>query len=732
MSRFLVWFRWEWREHWKLVVGCAAGAVFFSWIALVIGRSGMSRDDVEVVVLVQLALLALILAAGLYGSERRHAAEPIVLRTPGARVPLFLARLAFFATAWGGAAAAAAFGAARVAQMESGRASLQPPELGTFLWPRWYAADFVSLALALGAIALLVSVWTRRVAVALVVSLLVLAAVLFPWIRLGADRSDFFPFLRMGAIPFATWPLLLLALIALSVSWFIGRRHINRPWHAFRYGVLVLFVGMGLAGLWTAKAVADFDEVHADMPGFRMHGIVVNTSTSHGAHSPLRMDFLPLNSVALTPDGNTVWVQGLRRDAGLWPKTPGDPHGPDAQDFRAHRGTYSWQWRIDLTTGKAERVGRMRERIGWNDLGSGEHFGVLRRVDRTARMGTRAFALFGRLGHADEGRFVDLATGTTPTNLSKQELARAVAASSTGVRDAEGRPVWLEHELARDAAGRTIPGSPRLFIATAEGRKAVEDADFLRQHHPLGAPAGKSALAIPGGWGLHTGSGFATLDAVTGRVRKTTDAQARGLVSYRGSFVYLDTRYVLADRGGRSDDPTRSYRLLDLEEGTFVDRTGPMWHWIVPTATPDRRVLCISRTEGGRAFALWSPRTDERTPLAIEGESAPFAEQTYPRIMGTDSRGNMVLSVITHPIHTEHPYAAVRTLYYRAQTQQLFALDGGPGTTTKVPAFQPIGIDAQDRVVGLADNDRSGFRSIVRFDPADGSLTTVFPRVPGS
>lgn len=729
MIRFLGWFRWEWREHWKLVAGGALGAVLFSWIALMIGGSGVGRGDLEVVLVVQLALLALILAAGLFSSERRHGAEAIVLRTPGARMPLFFARLAFFVTAWCAAAAVAAFGMARLAQMEKGRASLQPPELGAFLWPRWIVADFVVLALALGGIALLVSAWTRRVAIAFVVSLVVLAAVLFPWIRLGADRMDFFPFLRMGAVPLAAWPLLALALLALGASWLRGRRYVNRPWRAVGYGVLVLALGMGVVGAWSAKALADFDVVRADTAGFRMAGYVVGPHVPTHVRNPGHPSFLPLDCVALAPDGKTVWVQGYRRDAGTWPRPRPGPYGSDARDFREDRGTWSWQWRIDLESGTAQRVGAIRERLGWTDLGSGELHGVLRGVDRAAKLEPRSFALLGRPGRSDEARIVDLATGAA--SKPTRDRARAIAASGTSVRDAQGRPAWLEYESDRPQVGTQSATHPRLFVVTAAGRTQVEDEFLQSLQHPMGTtPRGWSALAVPGGWVHVQGPKIVTIEAATARVRRSGDGRGQ-LAGARmvSSRLYLDTRFVLVLLSGSSMQSEWRYALLDLETDTLGPKlVGPATQYILQTTTADGRFLTLMKGDGGRRFALWAPKTDERTALAIRGGPQAFPEDSYPLLLGADTRGNIVLRVVTYPRVAGEVLLRMQTLYFHAKTRQLFALDSGTSLLRGQGDFRAIGIDERDRVVGLGNPDDSGYRSIVRFDPEDGSQTVLFPK----
>ena len=303
MSRFLAWFGWVWRDHAKLVIGCALACVFVTWIALLLGRWYVGGSELEGVLVGELAVVAIVLAVGLFNSERRNGAEALLLRTPGARVPLFFARLAFYATALAGVAVVASFGAARLTVLAKGDYIVRP----WFLWPHYIAADLLVLAVAFGAVGALVSAWTQRVALAFVFGLVLPAVILFPWIYLGAARHDFYPFTRWGAIPLAAWPLLALALGALGVSWFVSRRWLNRPHRAVAWGSLVLLLGMGLAGLWTAQAFAAFDEVRADAPGFRMETFPIEYSGRMHA----RYDFLPLDSVALSSDG--------RRPAGVRP-----------------------------------------------------------------------------------------------------------------------------------------------------------------------------------------------------------------------------------------------------------------------------------------------------------------------------------------------------------------------------------------------------------------------------
>lgn len=731
MSRFLAWFTWEWRDHAKLVIGCALGAVFLTWVALLLGRSAMGLPVLEGVLVGELALVALVLAAGLFGSERRHGAESLLLRTPGARLPLFLARLAFFGTALAAVALVVTFGAARLAVMEGGaRSSLPSSSVGWFLWPRYIAADALVLAVAMGCVGALVSAWTKRVALAFVLGVVLPALVLFPWIYLGAARGDFFPFYRLGAIPLAAWPLLVLALVALGFSWLLGRRRLNRPRRAPLYGTLVLLLGMGVAGAWTAQAFATFDEVRADAQGFRMENYPIRLRSQPSLH---RMHSgLPLESVALSSDGRMLWVQGFRRDAGRWPYHGPSLHGPEARDFREDRGTWSRQWRIDLETGMAAAVGDVGDRLSWYDLGSGDFRGLLRGVDMRARLAPRAHAVLGSPGDSDEAGILDLNTGAflgRPLGsldwAQRRELGRQVVASGTGVRDAQGRSTWLEYEAAVSAESATIGGMPHVYVATPTSRSEVGD----KVVRALSNLYTNTWSAVPGGWSRISGKPrFVTIDAATARVRKSTAEQGRVARGTRyGHAFFLDVRSVLVTVG-RGQEHEWSYRLLDLETGkTGPTLVGPAAQLILPVPTLDGRLLCLQTTESGRRFMLWSPRTDEKALLRLDGADKALSADAVAALLGADLRGNMVLSFFPQTREVQLGHLLQRTLLFRASTGELLTIDRPPALTGN-PRFHAIGIDAADRVVGLADHDGNGYRTVERFDPEDASRTVLFPK----
>ena len=749
MTRFIAWFRFEWRDHWKLVVASALATVFVAWLALLIGGRSVGPHELQGVLVGTLALVGVVLAAGLYSAERRHGAESLVLRTPGARTPLFLARLAFVVTALGSVAIVGAFGAARLGEwVHGGRLAslLESPRL--FLWPDWIVADLFVLSLAVVGVTMVMSAWTRRVPLAFFLGVIVPAILVFPWIYLGAERGDFYPFWRYGAVPLAAWPLLVLAVIALGFSWFLGRRRMNRQGRAVLWGSLVFVLGVGLAGVWTAHAFASFDEVHPQHAGFRLERYVIERGFARRRYNPA----LPLDSTALSSDGKRLWVQGFRVDAGYWPDTYAR-EGSDGRvrDFREDRGTYSRQWHIDLETGDAAPVGEVEDRIGWMDLGSGDFHGLLSGVLPAAQLSPRDHALFGDVGHGNEARVIDLATGAIISEpmgtLSREARAAAVAPiarAASPVRDAQGRPTWIETHLPRAPDGSLAEGVPDVFLCKPGIRRAVDHALVKAVTY------GRAWKPVRDGFVYNRGGVVSSITITTeGKVRRATGEQAQAVKGY-GRMLFLDTRYALLVDPAPPRRDLVGYVLLDLETGAVTrDLRGPEYRYVGFLApTPDGKLLCLAPTDWGRPedeaamrqLVLWDPRTGTRQVLEVDGASSTLHHGSYLTVAASDGRGNLVLHVGTPRIKGLRAPGMVtmRTLYFRAATSTvhtLAVLEAGPeGTRPPLgaqvvmsPTFHAVGIDAQDRVVGLTERD-GGLRKVVRYDPKDGSRTVLFPK----
>lgn len=753
MSRFIAWFRFEWRDHWKLVAGCVLALPFLFWIAILIGGTSMLRPELEASLLGLWSLTSLAFAAPLFSRERRSGAESFVLRTPGSRVPLFAARLAFYVSALGIVILTSSSAAARIAAAtHPAYRGVPDPALPVFLMPRWILGDLFILSLAVGCVALLLSSWTRRVTVALVLGVVLPGVLLFPWIYLGAARQDFFPFLRYGAIPLAAWPLLALALVALGLSWFHGRRHLNRPWRALRIGVLVLLLGLGTAGAWTAHAFAEFDRVDARAAGFRVDVWPLDQLWRPGDFPP----YGRVRAVALSPDGTKLWVQGYRCDAGQWP-FPGEgaygewvSGGEDPQresgprDFREDRGTWSSTWMIDLETGDARAYGDARERLAWSDLGTGVMHGALRGVDLRALLDPRGFALLGRPGRAEYARVVDLETGDVMGRSAMvfggepDVLARKVARSGTSVRDMQGRPAWLEAQRGDQETGGA-EARTRLFVARDGGRTEVTDERVLRTTslHLT------SWLPVPGGWGRTGGDerGRWTSVSTSGATfvstieQYQTIARSRAIALQRpfpGFELWSSVHEVVVPvaRSETDNGPWR-WRVVSLADGAVRDaRDGPAWRNIVPMATPEGSFVALETHDGAQRPVLWDPATGVTEVLSMEGSIAPASFSAWIFDPYMDSRGNLVFAFTFQP-RGELWAPTPQLLYFHAKTRSVHRLAELPPNRDysrhKRIEFEPIGIDARDRLVGLRLRD-NGYRQVVRYDPKDKSHTVLFPK----
>lgn len=740
MTRFLAWFRFEWRTHAKLVLACAAASLLILWVALLLGRSEVGRRELAWVLVGVVALMGIILGAGLFGSERRHGADALLVRTPRARGPLFLARLAWFASALGFVTLVAAFGAARLLPSPPPTMAPASARIGWFLWPRDVAGDALVLAVGMGMVAVLASAWLRNVALAIVLGVVLPVAVLFPWIYLGAERSDFYPFWRLGAIPVAAWPLLAATLLALAISWLLGRRRLNRPQRAWMGGLAVMVGAVLVAGAWTSVAFARFDALDPQGEGFTLVPYVVKQ------HRPSPYSLVPSEPIALTPDGRSVWVHGYRHDAGAWPEAgywnpniqhaDGTPVPP--RDFRLDRGTWSRQVRIDLETGEAQVLGDVKERIGWMDLGSGDTWGWLRHPNLSTRLAPRGHALFGRTGHGAEARLLDLETGRfvgAPLGTWDRETRRRAALQINPhvvpVRRADGVPVWLEAERVRGPDGDPLGGRPRLAIVSATSRREIDDPRVLER----ASVHLRSWQAVRDGWVRHSGTPrLLTLDT-EGRVRASKADWLRDprLDHVRGGGAnFLDTRHVLLPKRRASSGEPYRWMLLDLETGTLTEPaeqpTSPnrvLWH----ASQEDGALLVTVDAEGGRsAIALWDPRQGTLEPLATPSALEPLGARALLVLHGGDGRGNAVFHVHRITPQSELPWPhASWLLYFRAASKTLHVLSSiGPVGTDGGFQFirHPLGIDREDRLVGIGEQGRR----IVRFDPADGSFTVLFPK----
>ncbi len=740
MTRFLAWFRFEWRSHAKLVVACAAASVFILWVALLLGRSEVGRRELSWVLVGVVALMGIILGAGLFGSERRHGAGALLVRTPRARGPLFLARLAWFVSALGLVALVAALGAARLLPPVPPTA---PPSarIGWFLWPRDVASDALVLAVGMGMVAVLASAWLRNVALAIVLGVVMPVAVLFPWIYLGAERSDFYPFWRLGAIPLAAWPLLAATVVALAISWLLGRRRLNRPQRAWMGGLAVMVGAVVVAGAWTSVAFARFDTLDPQGERFTVVPYVVKQ------HRPNPYSLVPSEPIALTPDGRSVWVHGYRHDAGAWPEagywSPNIEHADGTpvppRDFRLDRGTWSRQVHIDLETGEAQVLGDVEERIAWMDLGSGDTWGWLLETGAATRLAPRGHALFGQTGDGAQARLLDLQSGRfvgaplgTWDGEARRRAALQINPHTTPVRDAQGRPAWLEAERVRGPDGHPHAGTPRLFVVTPSGRREITHTQALAltdRHISRWRP-------VRDGW-VNSGRGYPallTLDA-GGHVRVAKDTWLRDprLDHVRGGGAnFLDTRHVLLPKRRASSGEPYRWMLLDLETGALTEPaeqpTSPsrvLWH----APQEDGALLVTVDAEGGRsAFALWDPRQGTLEPLATPAALEPLGAKARLVVHGGDGRGNAVFHVhrITPQRERPWPYESW-LLYFRAASKTLHVLSSLRPVGTD-GGFQhishPLGIDRKNRLVGIGARGRR----IVRFDPADGSFTVLFPK----
>jgi hypothetical protein len=737
--RFLAWLGWEWRSHYKLLLGALAGSVLALWgAALLAARNQDARQAMESIVVILFALLALVLASGLFGSERRHGAEPLVLRLPGARVPLFAARLAFLVSALGGLALLIPFLAARFLDLQlhpvqSVQGLPPPPELGLLLWPRWIIADLAVVALTMAVFGLLASAWTRRSALALCIGLFLPVLLALPLFVLTTTRTDFYDIRRLGAAPLAAWPALALALVALAVSWLHGQRFLNGARRAVGLGVLVLLVGSGIGAAWTAAAFASFDTLDPADEGFRL----VSWRTRHGNRPSPGLH----RPVALATGGRYLYAYGLRVDCGLWPEQVTDTYGAGARAFDADRGTWSKPVRIDLETGAVTTIGGVHARLSWFDL-SDLTLGAGRSRLRVNGFGSRgslepkSHAWLENGDGRGEHRILSLQRpqeARPPLRELGASLAEVasiqVAASAVPVQDASGRPVWLQFKgyplkLNRSPEPKSVTGQ----IVREDGSTVEVTTPAIRWWN---APQLANWQAQTGCWSLRTyNNQLITVDATTGVVRTTTEAQIAAMGDARpgpfGPFI-LGPRYALVARPVVGDAPRR-YRLLDLEtHAVGPELTGANPMNIVPHALSDGRLLCRERQGDREALVLWDPRAYVRTPVKAPMGffDVPLA-RIYPNMQGTDRRDNIVLVMMRY-VPGKSKDMTVQSVLFRAATADIVPLcEARP--VPQGTAFEAIGIDAQDRVVGLDGFDGHGYTQVVRVDPADGSRTVLFPR----
>lgn len=718
MKRFFAWYRWTWQSNLRLFVGIALASVLAAWSAVLLFKYDIRRIGLEGVNLGLFTLGLMLLAAGMLNAERRAGAESMLLRLPSARLPALVGRLAFLLSA----GALHFFFLALCAGLlcdayEIVDHSLVPYDLvrDWIVFPRWIVADLVPVGLAFGAFGLLASAWTRKSALAVVIALFLPLLLAFPLFRLYAERPDFIDLQRRGAPNLVAWPFVLLGLLAAVVAWTWGRRFLNRPRRAFLLGMAVLVIGGLLGTGFTAYALARFDAVDPRASDFRLATHAFRASANHIGGRP----------VVLGAGGRYLYVQGYRYIRGTWPNPPRESYKAEAPHFLEDRGTRQGQWRIDLETGEATRVGAGRDRISFRELGL-VIFPLIPHHRDSGVYAPTAHALLGTPGEGDDVRLIDLRSGQVdplPSALWGDDHRRRVhliAASVSPVRDASGRSVWLR----RGGEFR----DRHLEITWIGGSKKV-DASVLRESRRRHLMV-RGWVPCPGGWWQTFGPDLATIEAATGKMRLRDWRQS----AWSGFPICLSPTKALIAAGHVDGTTEWRYRLIDMDGGEEVERKWVDSPRVSHLPLPDGRLLSLVFVPGvnEQHLRLWDPVTHTqesvRMPKDLGGSST---QQGGLSVFGSDRRGNTVILWRTFDWTDAQSMEASmlqRLVVYRHATKSAVAL--GSWTNAEVPfALEIIGIDEKDRVVALeSDGDGTGFKRVVRLGPEEGQREVVFPR----
>ncbi len=694
MSRLRAWTWKEAREHRWALFGVWLAVALLSALPFVAFQVETTRDTLDHLPGVAVALATLVLGLDLFARETRRSTHALILRTPGAMRWAFPAKLLLFAVGTLGALAIEEL----LRHPLEAITGVPRPYRYEFFQGEWQRFDrpiqaktqlglpttiyLGSLAAALGLWHVAGSVASPRAGVGALCGVLALIVLSVPMMLLRAQSPWWF---RPSGPEASVWiaGIGLAGLLVAGVAWFSGRRFLFPRKAAALRGGLVAVVLLGLATGATAYAVERWEAADPRAPEFR------------------------IASGYLGAGGKRLYLTTVR---GSW-------YG-EHQDSARQSPPYAWTVVLDDPTWPA------------SDVRTGAWFRQPERIARNASLVPLPFVI--RIDQdlpradddADRWTWLDTRTGhqvqvggaRTLTEVTI-EASRATAKAQTPLRDSKGRRVWwVEDAVERDGdedriAVERLAGSPRNSYADFLPNGFLVEGSFRDPDRPE-----------------HLSYQRLTIDAETGEKRQRFPfgpPNPPGFDRGVGTSIPLsDTKFLQRHQHFRSDG------TVAKDSGWLIWDASVPDQWTPAPGAPTGRVvesgvpgtLLVPLDSGPKQapgevastrLVLWKPLTGEHAPVLCDDASLLSAGFLYSHGVLPDGRRLLGLYERIPPPLGRHA---------------LILFDVGTRTITPVAPWSagrwgPIAFDVDGSLLVIEDS-----RRVVRLSDQGRKREVVWPK----
>lgn len=683
MSRLRAWTWKEAREHRWALFGVWLAVALITSLPFLVAREETTRDTLDHLPGVAVALATLVLGLDLFARESRRSTHALILRTPGAMRWAFPAKLLLFAL---GTLGALAIEEALRHPLETVTGIPRPYGLAFFEgeWRRFDRkirpdSEFgIPLTLYLGCLAAAVGVWhvagsvaSPRAGVGALCGVLALGVLCVPFMLLYEQHPWWF---RPSSGEAYAWIAAIggAGLLVAAVGWYSGRRFLfPRKAAALRGGVTAVIL-FGLATGAAAYAIDRWEAADPRAPEFR------------------------IESGFLGAGGKTLYLTTSR----------GSLYG---NQFHGERQSpaYAWTIALDDPTGRDSDVRRgawFREPPGAVRMRSLVPLPFVVRVDQALPRSTPWTERWTWIDTSTQG--VRLTGGANTLTRETIAMARATAQAQTPFRDSKGRRVWwVEETVERDGDEDRVPtpagtarrgGAPVATLATS---------GFVVEGYGFGAPRIDDRLSFQR-LRIEAESGETTTDVAQ-------PAGTWGRVDLGGG-TYLVGR--TPEVPGAAPEP--GWFLWDARQPDRLDATPgpPPAKLVLPPVGSDLALVLEDPPEGTTnpsTLALWRPSTGERTAVTCAD----------PRYLGPESVS--VWGVLPEGRQLLAMYEGSAPQLGR---QALALLDPKAGTIVPVAPWadarwMPLAFDVDGSLLAIEDA-----RRVVRLSDAGRKRELVWPK----